>query len=144
MTTIATDGKVIASDSRITCGSIIATDKDEKIFKGKKGSIIGCAGSRADIEKFRCWCLEGKSKNEIPELENFSAIELTSSGKVYGYGDSCYRIKVEAPHAIGTGGDIALGAMLSGIAPKEAVQIAIKKDVWSGGKVVVKAPRHNC
>ena len=144
MTTIATDGKIIAADSRTTYGNVVATDKDKKIFKCKNGAVVGCGGDHGQISDFKKWCQNGKVKNERPELEEFFAIELTPSGKLFGYDNSCTRIKVEPPFAAGTGGDIALGAMLSGKTPQEAVELAIKKDIYSGGKVIVKAPGKKC
>jgi 20S proteasome alpha/beta subunit len=139
MTTIATDGKVIAADSRTTYGNIVATEKCKKIFEYKDGSVVGCGGNRGEIRDFKKWCQNGRIDSERPELEDFFAVELTPSGKLYGYDNSCTRIKVEPPFAAGTGGDIALGAMLSGKSPKEAVELAIKKDIYSGGKVLIKA-----
>ena len=85
MTTIATDGKVIAADSRVTQENIIATDKQKKIFRGRNGSVFGWGGDHAEFKKFKKWCLDGRHIGDAPELDGFGAIEVTPSGKIYGY-----------------------------------------------------------
>lgn len=44
----------------------------------------------------------------------------------------------EVPAVTGSGGAIALGAMLAGATPAQAVAIAIQRDTGSGGQITVE------
>ena len=51
-------------------------------------------------------------------------------------GEPCFwKNKLKHPWAIGSGSDYALGAMMSGLSAKEAVDVAKKIDTLTGGRV---------
>lgn len=57
-------------------------------------------------------------------------------GSIYLYDKNCVGIKWTGNYfALGSGGNFALGAVLAGKTAKEAVEIAKKLDINSGGKI---------
>ena len=72
-----------------------------------------------------------------PRMSNFEALILSSEGVHLVQGD-CRAVRVERGFdAIGTGGQVALGALVAGAGPREAVRIACELDAGSGGKIEV-------
>lgn len=142
MTCIATDGKTIAADGRSCMGDLIMTDEAEKLVRGTDGSVIGCAGDRGACALVREWFAKGADTETIPKLHPseedggpFTALILRPDGKVEGLDQHFVFMPRSAPAAIGTGGEIALGALLSGKTPKEAVALAAEHVTSVGGKV---------
>lgn len=137
MTTIATDGKSMAGDGQREVRGTISTRNAEKVRRLSDGSVIGTAGDSA------CGCaliewLEGGG--DAPKLEpesGFNALQLTSDGKVFIYDKHCMPMPVEPPMAIGSGMDLAIGAMLAGKSAEDAVMIAVRRDPGTGGKITV-------
>lgn len=71
-----------------------------------------------------------------PELDDdFEALILQPDGKVYWIGKRLEPLEYFAPMTIGSGSGLALGAMLAGKSPEEAVEIAKLRDFKSGGNV---------
>lgn len=128
MTTVATDGKTIASDS-LQQGVHIDQVVCKKIHR-VKGAVVGLAGDVQDGKKFLSW-LRGGDKADLSN--NFEAL-VVDGGVAYHYTD---HIPVNAglPAAIGSGAGYAMAAMLAGCSPREAVKIAIKLDIGSRGPV---------
>lgn len=132
MTTIATDGKSMAGDSRITARNEWVGDTI-KIHKAKDGRIFGCCGASADRVLFGAHI---NGENAEPKLsDDFSALVLNADGTVDYYYDKLVPIRYLTPMAIGSGGDFALGAMLAGKSPAEAVGIAALRDLSTGGDI---------
>lgn len=134
MTTIACDGKSMAGDTLVTSGSEIV-GYAIKIERTKDGRIFGSAGPGDDCRRFAQW-MQGGDK---PELSNdFSALILTLDGTVYYVGATLEPSEFIVPQALGSGGDFAIGAMLAGKSPRDAVAIAIERDTRSGGDITVE------
>lgn len=132
MTTICSNRKMMASDSMCIHG--------ERKSYGKKlqqtsGKIAGVAGDYADGLVFMEW-LRGGGKGKAPKGD-YEALVLSDDGLML-YDSGKPSPITEEFYAIGTGSDGALGAMHCGCTPKQAVSIAIKIDVYSGGRVQVK------
>ena len=125
MTTIAWDGKTLASDSQMTSGFI--EQFSYKKIRTVKGRHYGVCGRAGDADNF----FKGV---EIPD-DNTEILEITSSGKCVFIGKGNSRIKMNGKTAIGSGCEFAMGAMLHGATAIEAVKIAIKLDPNSGGRV---------
>lgn len=130
MTTIATDGRTIASDSRSTCGDIISGSRTKKLHKLRDGSIIGAAGEMTQIYRAIQAIEDGKNHRG-----NYTFLRLFPDGTLLKYEGCCSPIPEEAPAAIGSGWLAALTAMDCGASPKEAVKAAMKRDVYTGGRV---------
>ena len=147
MTTIAFDGRVLASDS---CWS----DNDRQIITRSKlirfptGALYGGAGSSDDrdlLELLR----RVKKSDQLPSLVQLGAIRQTlralfvlPNGKAFMV-DTCHVapgepeatecgvVELDVPCGIGSGGDLALAAMRGGAKAYEAVKIACGLDTNS-------------
>ena len=153
MTTIAIDHNLnLAADSQATEGNVRLQSPVQKLFKvGNETSgfyHVGIAGRYAEalcfvnyledtLERSR---LQESTFIAIPEaiaedFENFNAIVVTPDHEVFVYEGSRFFVPASAPYAIGTGADFALSAMACGKNATEAVEVAIKFDVFSGGDI---------
>lgn len=145
MTTIAWDGYDLAADTQMSSG-------DRKLYGACKiFSIKGCeqfpenshaafAGDVNKIKKIVSW-LKGETEKPEGNLnDDVEGLLIYDSGRVMMLGGDDNGIlwyDWPAMVGIGSGGDIALGAMLHGATAKEAVMHAMKVDVATGGKVEV-------
>lgn len=137
MTTILYDHekKQIAVDSRTSAGGLIKSDITDKSITKEDGSIWFVSGYASEAEsfselshgdkvntKFECYALV------IKEGKVYSAIEHN------GVLSSC---ELQWNDAIGSGCELAIASLDHGKTAKEAVEYAITKDCYSGGKVRV-------
>jgi ATP-dependent protease HslVU (ClpYQ) peptidase subunit len=135
MTTIAIDKNyTLATDSRLTEDNKIISENYVKAVK-YKNKIFAFAGEPAEFYEFMDF-YKGKAdhypslKNENGDLE--TNILVLSKGKLHAV-DQCtsehvHYVEIDIPYATGSGGDVALGAMLAGKTAKEAVLIASRVD----------------
>ena len=132
MTTIAFDGETLAADSRFTNGYV--DDVAQKIFK--LGNVyIAIAGSYSQGLLFVKWCRDRtKEKPKSTEMDDFCALEIRD-GKPYEYDEHLEPIPMSIPAAIGSGAQFAMGVMKAGLDAKKAIQIAMKLDQNTGGKI---------
>lgn len=138
MTTIATDGRTMAGDTLITAGKERLAFSN-KIHRGLDGSIFGACGPSTDAARFRRWlCEPGQDRPEL--TDDFSALVLRPDGNAVYYCSKLEPIEMMLPQAIGSGADYAIGAMLAGATPTEAVRIACERDTCSGGEVTFLSP----
>lgn len=147
MTTIATDGKVVSADGRITA-EYIESDSAIKIFELRVGeTLVEIFGTRGDADlgtAYVDWHSGGRDPDRRPEWppeavdgDFFEALHLTRDGKVYWVGGYNFaKVEVSAPMAIGSGGNLARAAMLLGKSPQEAVAFAAQYDPHTGGKIL--------
>jgi hypothetical protein len=142
MTCIATDGKTMATDSRSTIDDLIVTDTAEKIVRSKDGAVLGVSGDRGACTLVRAWWADGADMAVLPALKPspdgdspFVGLILRPDGTVEGIDHHFAFMPRTAPTAIGSGGQVALGAMLAGRTPKEAVAIAAGQISSVGGRV---------
>jgi ATP-dependent protease HslVU (ClpYQ) peptidase subunit len=133
VTTIATDGKTMAGDGRGCVSETIVTDQGIKVIRLKDGllGLSGRASVRAALAKF----LNGKGK--FPkDAGDWNAIHLTGSEARYYSSDQGEAFHlIDLPAACGSGREFAIGAMLAGASPREAVEIACQRDPFSGGTI---------
>jgi 20S proteasome alpha/beta subunit len=135
MTTVVYRDSVLASDSMLgSNGAGIGSVK--KIWKLKNGNLVGACGTAQGSEKFISYMNGDISKPEsIPALD---AILIDTELKVYFCEDNLQTYEVQAPFfAVGSGSKFALGAMEMGASAEEAVRVAMKYDISSGGEVQV-------
>lgn len=139
MTTIACDGKTMASDSR-QIGSYIDPVTAVKI-REFNNCLIGNAGDPAILGTFIHWLREGCDKSKKPDIQENEFLML-KDGEIYHYSKELNPIPVGNPAAIGSGAKFAMTAMLCGKTPTEAVEIACQLDPYSGGEIQeFKLPR---
>jgi len=135
MTTIAADvaEQAMCTDSKCTIGD--TWFPSTKIYN-RDDLLIGCAGGVSDIEKFMAWYDAEQDETNKPELDNLQALVLSTRG-LHLFDSTCTSFEIERGfHAVGTGGNAALGAMLAGKSLTEAVSIACMIDPNSGGDIV--------
>lgn len=137
MTTIATDGKTMAGDGQgEACHTIICTNR-AKVARLSDGSLFGSAGRGADNIAMIDW-LEGGCEGKKPNLKSFSGLRLFPDGRLEYWSEEVnVPTPVDAPCAVGSGMDFAIGAMEAGLSPEAAVGIAAKRDPGTGGKITV-------
>jgi len=130
MTTIAYDGRFLVADGRLSMGNEIMNDSAVKIFD-VKGTIYAFAGSRTDTQTYIDWLLSGSDMSVVPELEQFSALEI-KDGVVNQFYDCKQYINIVEPYvAIGSGSVFARCAMDLGLDAFDAVAYACTRDIYS-------------
>lgn len=138
MTTIAWDGKTLAADRRVSYGSI-SDAKTTKIVKTKHG-LCGTAGNTSLGSAFKRWFAQGE-KGDPPPLEKngeaATAFIIRSSGVRLHYDMYGWHEVDPGRFAIGSGWELATGAMESGKSAVEAVQIAAKLDGCTSNEIDV-------
>jgi len=137
MTTIAfsNERQEVAVDSRATAGTLIATDKCNKVHK-RDGLIFIAAGTVSDLELL----VESYPFGYEGMTELDATAFVIDEGKVYQctLHDEKYNVTpIDFDMCLGSGGDFALAAMDFGATPKEAVKYAMTRDCATGGKIKV-------
>ena len=137
MTTIITDGKEIAADKQTTYGDVKSYTARKKIRK-VGGVLYGIGGHLSITPLLWEWIEAGCTASEIPCEEGHEWEILRVSKRGVSTLTSDYWRWLASPRVagIGTGGSYAEAAMLAGASVKEAVRIASKIDLYSGGGVV--------
>jgi ATP-dependent protease HslVU (ClpYQ) peptidase subunit len=144
MTTIAFRDGIMAADTQETTGGDL-TARCKKLYrctdpKGRR-VLIGTAGGSFSGMVYVDWFKKGGERPNV--LDNISSDEdfhnLIWDGKSLFEVNWLWRpIKVPRPKffAIGSGAGAALGAMHMGASAKEAVAVAKKIDIYTGGAIV--------
>jgi len=139
MTTIAYKDGIVAFDSRITRGDIVLDNNYNKLLTSK-GLKLVCCGALPDCHIALSILSEGLAE----EVENSSTGNLEFYGylidnskvySIYFRGGCVVKLPLKDVNASGSGMEFALGAMEAGASAKEAVKIACKYDIRSGGRV---------
>jgi ATP-dependent protease HslVU (ClpYQ) peptidase subunit len=138
MTTVATDGKSMAADGQSSTDDGPITNLNRrKITKLPGGSIVGGAGQLPDILRLTAWLEDGGQQKPPRIREPLAMLQLMPTGEVLYWNEELEPHPIDVPAAVGSGAELALGAMLAGASPKEAVGIACQRDPMSGGKITV-------
>lgn len=136
MTTITVRDRIMAADSQGTTGNI--RSRVEKMWRIGDQAILGVAGTLADCMVFRQWAIDSlleDCEDAPPKMDEVEAIVLTRKG-VYHYSASPIPTKIgDKFYAIGSGAELALGAMQMGADARQAVRVASKWDVHTGGRI---------
>ena len=132
MTTVATNGEVMAADS---CISGDYADEGSKIRRIGR-SLYGIAGDYTAAMKFLDWRAKPKSKPDVSG--DFEALEINAKG-IWYWDNNLRPVKAGRKFAaIGSGSSAAMGAMLAGKGPREAVKIACQLDNASALPIIVE------
>lgn len=136
MTTIAWDGKTLAADRRVSYNSISDASRT-KISKTDKG-LCGAAGTSSIAAAFQRWFIAGE-EGEVPPLakdgEQATGFIIRPDGRRFMYDSYGYYEVDCGPFALGTGYEIALGAMTAGCDAVGAVAAAAKYDGFTSWEV---------
>lgn len=146
MTTIAWDGKILATDSRITCRGHLISDKSVKlqVLNDLKYTVYGdiilaiaLAGDAAMGDKFM-YSLFANIKCEYNTEDNVNGV-LIGDKNIYTLEDISEMSFITYPKDTllteGSGGQFAHSAMLLGLNAIEAIKHTMKLDVYTGGEV---------
>lgn len=152
MTTIAVKDGIMVGDGRCSLGSTVIKDDMVKVF-WINNHLMGGAGRARSISTFAQWLQKHTDytivNQEVGDLvalippvlqddEEFTALVLTPDKQVLMYdGNVALNLGQEVPASIGSGSVFALAAMDAGSSAEEAVKIAMKRDVYSGGEITV-------
>jgi len=144
MTTIAFRDGIMASDSRIVEYGIGITH-GPKIFRkkvGRKEVLIGGAGYSPSIMMFLDWygTNDKEGQHRIATLcigDKDFEVMIWDGRRIMTCDEFCRLDEVpEKYYALGSGASNAITAMDCGKSAQQAVQMAIKRDMNSGGRVV--------
>lgn len=138
MTTVIWDGKQMIADTLMVWGGTM--QKVEKLFR-HQDILMGIAGSYVEGSAFVLWVKSGMSLDAWPPCitkDNCTCLMVHKDGRVLRFEGSPYPTPVLEPYtAIGSGTDFVLGAMAHGATAIEAMEIAKKLDVSTGGELTV-------
>jgi len=143
MTTIATDGKTIAADGMIHRGGTAMVRNGKKIVvhtKDNPPAIYGLAGASGMHAALIAWHRRGADPKDVPPIgseSGWALIVVTAEGCFTAGDQMPYLCPVDTPFAVGSGSDLAIGAMDAGVSPEEAVRIACWRDTHTGGEIQV-------
>lgn len=140
MTTIAWDGKTLAADSQASTDGI--RSRVTKIAKSPSGFIAAGSGSFNAILPWLRWITGGLKEDEQPTtLRDSSLIVVDPRGRAFIFENQPLRVPLREKYwAIGSGANLAMGAMGAGADAKRAVQVARRHDVYTGGRIVTAVP----
>ena len=136
MTTIALDKTHIAWDSQIIVGSEKAAWDGDKVWL-VGSTVYGFAGDFAMLDEIINWHAKGARVDRAPKEGEWDLLVANAKGIRFYSNEVKYATKIVAPFAFGSGAHFARGAMLAGASAYQAVQIACKCDVFSGGEIGV-------
>lgn len=135
MTTIAYRDGVLAADTLFNANDM-RDSYGPKIFRVGK-VLVGVAGSIAAGLRLRGW-VESGMKGESPYFgtDHGNGIVASEAGVMVWSGAGCWPVR-EPFYALGSGQAFAIGAMAAGKRSDQAVRIAARFDIYTGGKVTI-------
>lgn len=143
MTTIASDGRTVAADGQETWGAEVVRLDYQKL-RIVNGVVYGITGVAAVLDACIKWHQNGADTKEAPEVKGDNAWTLLVFGaeSVQSYTNTVpYPSVYPYPFAVGSGCDYAMGALLAGVSPRQAVEIAASRNIYTGGLIsVVEIP----
>lgn len=136
-----TDGKQVASDSQGSLGDERLPGEFVKVVRDE--STLFCfSGTFCLFNPLVRWYKAGCPEDAIPKCDPEYSHRLwvfdpsVDHPQVFvNVHKSPYPIPLFTPAAMGSGSEYALGAVYAGASLKDAVRIASKLDVYTGGKI---------
>lgn len=138
MTTVAYKNGWMVSDGRECFKDRIDFERTKKIWRLADGSLFGGAGNSTGILQLRDALINMKKlkgKHILPNLTIKGTQGILAEKKKAFYYERGAWQEINYPYSIGTGSDYALAAMDAGCTAEEAVRIAMKRDLYSGGRL---------
>jgi 20S proteasome alpha/beta subunit len=137
MTTVAYRAGILACDSQATSGHL-KTGTFMKI--GKVGRVLyGGCGNASMVREFNAWIANGL-QGEMPKLEfdeddGMAGLVVYENKRFLSF-ERTGIVALNAEYmAMGSGRELALGAMAMGATAIQAVQAAMQHDIYSGGPI---------
>lgn len=154
MTTIAWDGKTLAADRGCITG--LLANVEDKIWKikvmrshwtltgiqpGSPAYVVG-AGHSFQIKRYARW-LERADDDDLPGVDESESLIVTKRAVLHIDGAGLGIPVLRRPIALGSGGEVALGALLAGATARRAVDLVAKNvapsSAFGGIQVVERA-----
>lgn len=138
MTCIAYRDGVMAADSEMNIGGVKSLCV--KIAK-KNGHLIGLCGSDCPplAEFLDAFAEQDEDARKLMKDFNFAGLVVTPAGEMQLWDQKLTFEPLKTSfYAIGSGGDVAIGAMEMGADARKAVKAAIKWSVGCGGHVATR------
>lgn len=135
MTTIVYRNGVLAADSRSTMNGTIMPGTTMKVGKNKSGWLYGASGNVADIIRFQEWAsaYDGDGRRNGPPGGNYSGVVISPQGVIFSVEGGSVWPMTDAPFiALGSGADVAYGALDMDAGAERAVEAACRRDAGSG------------
>lgn len=144
MTTIAYKDGMMAGDTKINGGKIDTFAFMKKVIK-IDGCLIGATGNIDIIQWFfknfrGSWVTRNYVSTHSLNLNGkddvFEALVVTPKKKIFLFEEKMFPVEVGTVGyiAIGSGADVATGALYMGASPLQAVAAAIRHDIYTGGR----------
>ena len=132
MTCIAWDGKTLAADKQATEGGTRhVTTKIKRIEKGKfKGHLMAGSGCTSQANQMMAWFEMGADPNDFPKYQDTDTLSaqllvIAPTKEILRFDfNPLPSIFYDHIYAMGSGREVALGAMLMGADAQRAVEVA--------------------
>ena len=136
MTIIVFKEGILAADTLLVSNVDAVAGEAMKIGMCE-GFMGGATGNVIETAAFLEWVENGADWAKYPEFKDpFTGLIINRENVVWHGGKGGISRPVIAPfHAIGSGEEVAKGALGAGATAKEAVQVAISIDLFCGGHV---------
>ena len=137
MTTFAYRDGILVSDSMVsTSVSLTVAGTARKVLKTKQGWLVAGAGNLRDVNRFFRWVEEGMDEDEAVKLENLEGLVVKDRTTILQVDEALMPYVIDAEfHTGGQGASVALGALAMGATAEEAVRVAMKYSLGTGGKI---------
>jgi ATP-dependent protease HslVU (ClpYQ) peptidase subunit len=141
LTTVAYKDGVIAADSMSVIDKMKWSLRCKKVWKLPNGDVIGFAGPvmhfRKSVDLLNASIRAAKNKNSIdlPDLHKSLFALLASKTHIYMWTGKDWSMDKPEAYAYGPGEKYAQGAMDAGADAVTAIKVAIKRDLYTGGRV---------
>lgn len=132
MSTIAYKDGVLVGDRGAWEGSTLVGHW-RKVVKCADGAVAGAVGNTTLVQEFLEWAA-GPRADPPPSFGpgNGEGLLVEQAGVVRVLEARRRWLRLETPlYAVGSGGQLALGAMLAGAGPEEALRLAARHDAWT-------------
>lgn len=145
MTTIAlSDAGDIAADGLRCFGSERSSTDAKKITIIGRHTIYAYAGLSAMQGPIIAWFEAGHDPKDVPQFRSadyahgWHLLVIKKDGSMFSVShEAPYPLEASAPFTLGSGADYAMGALHAGASARQAVEIAAKLDVHTGGTIQV-------
>lgn len=138
MTTIVWDGKTLAADRLVSAGGVRDGEVSKIVKRKKDGALAGGAGPATMVAAFHRWFLKGE-KGERPALRsgdtNASCFIIRPDRTIDVHEELGWFPLKAKTYAVGSGYELAYGAIALGAHAVEAIQVAMERDTGSGGAI---------
>lgn len=102
-----------------------------------QGGLVGFAGDSYMAFPIVTWINEGCRQAKLPRVPdgaNIGGLIVMPDGEIFIIDEKLYTVNIKADYyAIGSGNELALGAMAHGADAVGAVTAALRHDICSGG-----------